>query len=121
MPNKKIIYGVIIIAILAASIYGFSYYRNMPGKFNDFAKCLTANNATMYGTEWCKFCKAQKQMFGKSFEYIDFVDCDRYRQECLSAGANAYPAWKINDEPYSGLQQLERLSALTGCKIEAQT
>ena len=71
----------------------------------------------MYGTNWCPHCKDQKALFGKSFKHIDFVNCDYHMEECLAAGVEGYPTWKINGENYPGTQQLMKLDELSGCKI----
>jgi glutaredoxin len=88
------------------------------GKYDEFAKCLTEKEVKMYGTTWCKYCQMQKGLFGNSFKYINFVDCDKNRQECLEAGVNAYPTWRINGKNYVGLQQLVTLSQLSGCELK---
>jgi thiol-disulfide isomerase/thioredoxin len=33
-----------------------------PGKYDEFAKCLTDNGAKFYGAFWCPHCQAQKKM-----------------------------------------------------------
>src|SRR3989338_746412 len=88
-----------------------------PGKYDSFANCLTEKGATMYGTEWCSHCKNQKADFGKSFKLVNYVDCDRNSQACLSAGVRGYPTWAINGSNYPGEQQLYRLASLTGCEL----
>jgi len=91
---------------------------NKPGKYDSFAQCLTEKGATMYGTEWCSHCQNQKKMFGKSFQYVDYVDCDKYGDECLKNGIRGYPTWIIDGEKYPGEQPLQRLASLTDCKLE---
>ncbi len=88
-----------------------------PRLYDDFAQCLTEKGAVMYGTEWCSHCKIQKAWFGKSFEYVNYVDCDYNGEECLKNGVQGYPTWKINNKLYSGKQPLEKLSSLTGCEL----
>lgn len=88
-----------------------------PGKYDTFAKCLTEKGAAMYGTDWCSHCKNQKKMFGNSFQYVYYVDCDRNQNECLGAGVRGYPTWKIDGENYPGEQQLYRLASLSGCEL----
>lgn len=56
-------------------------------------------------------------MFGKSFQYINYVDCDRYSDECLRNSIRGYPTWIISGEKYPGAQSLGRLSSLSGCSI----
>ena len=89
------------------------------GEFDEFATCLTDNGAIFYGTEWCGFCQQQKAMFGASMENVNFIDCDQNRDTCMSEGITGYPTWKINGQLYPGLQQLTRLSELTGCTLFA--
>jgi len=95
----------------------FTACSNKPGKYDTFATCLFEKGATMYGTEWCSHCQNQKKMFGKSFMYVDYVDCDEDRDECLKQGIKGYPTWIIDGEKYSGEQPLQRLASLTDCKL----
>ncbi len=90
---------------------------NTQDSVNDLARCLTANNVTMYGTEWCGHCKAQKKMFGEGFVLVDYVDCDEDRDKCTAAGVKGYPTWVINGENHPGQQPLEKLAFLSGCEI----
>ncbi len=107
----------IIILIIIGAIYG---YKNItgrviePGQYDEFAQYLTEQGVKMYGTEWCSHCKNQKKLFGNSFQYIDYIDCDRNRKVCTDAGVKGYPAWNINGQNYPGEQSLQRLASLTG-------
>ena len=111
----------IIILLLIGAIYG---YKNItgkettPGQYDEFAKYLTEQGVKMYGTEWCSHCKDQKKLFGDSFQYIDYIDCDKNRNACIDANINGFPTWEINREHYSGKQSLERLASLTGYEGE---
>ena len=89
------------------------------GNFDEFAECITEQGAIFYGTEWCGFCQQQKAMFGASMDYVNFIDCDQNRNTCMSEGIQGYPTWKINGQLYSGVQQMSRLSELTGCALAA--
>jgi glutaredoxin len=82
-------------------------------KVDKFAQYLTSVNATMYGTEWCSHCQNQKKLFGKSFEYINFVDCDWESETCSLKGITGYPTWNINGINYPGEQSFARLAQLT--------
>lgn len=83
-----------------------------------FAKCLTESGAVFYGTNWCPHCTAQKQLFGESLQYIDFVDCDANQAVCVNAGIQGYPTWKLADgTSLVGTQQLSSLASATGCKL----
>ena len=117
-PAKKRLWiWLTIIGVLAS---GFWIYTNStkPGKFDDFAKCLTEKGAIMYGAiEWCKYTQEQAAMFGKSFKYINYQD---YKK---GPNIQVTPTWIINNS-LSGNVRLERvqpfsrLADLTGCKLE---
>ena len=109
---KKII--LVLIGLLMITLVGCS---SSPGELDGFAQCLTEKGATMYGTEWCSHCKNQKEAFGTSFQYVDYVDCDRSKQVCVNAGIKGYPTWVVDGENYPGEQSLEKLSSLSGCSL----
>jgi len=119
MKKNKIIFG----AIIVLCIIGIFFYFNQkdefiePGDYDDFAICLTESGAIIYGTEWCSFCQRQKDLFANSFPYINYVDCDKNPQECSIAQVRGFPTWNINGTNYPGLLSLQRLSEITGCKI----
>ena len=117
-----IIAGVLVLAIGVIVFAVASPTANViagEGEFDEFAQCLTDEGAIFFGTEWCGFCQQQKDMFGPSLQYVDFVDCDENRNTCMQEGIRGYPTWKIDGELYSGVQQMNRLSDLTGCPLEA--
>ena len=115
---KRKILSISIIAILLVVIATYVFLKpNSVGQYDEFAQCLTGKRIKMYGTVWCSYCQKQKDLFGNSFKYIDFVDCDKDKQECLSAGVQGYPTWKINGENYPGLQSLDRLVQLSECEL----
>ena len=109
--NPMIWIGVIVVAVL------FWVILPSPGEYNDFANCVSESGVVMYGTELCSHCRDQKELFGDSFVDINFVDCNKDRDECLGEGVSVYPSWKIDDEIYSGKQSLERLADLSGCEL----
>ena len=84
---------------------------------DSFAQCLTDNDATMYGTEWCSHCQNQKKAFGSSFESVNYVDCDKDRAICEEAGIEGYPTWIIDGKAYPGEQKLETLAMLSECEL----
>ena len=88
-----------------------------PGKYDDFAKCLSEKGVVMYGTETCSFCQQQKQLFEGSFQQLTTIDCNNAPIACANANIKVYPTWRINNTNYDGLQQLTSLSSLTGCEI----
>ncbi len=114
--KTKTIYivGIFIVIVLA---FWIIKQKNTPGKYDDFAKCLTGKGIIMYGTDWCSHCQDQKGLFRKSFKLIDYRNCDLNKEECNSAGVKGYPTWIINDKQYSGTRSLEQLSALSDCEL----
>ena len=115
--SKKIFIILISIAIIVSIIYSVIAYSSKPGQYDAFAKCLTEKGFKMYGADWCPNCKAQKKMFGKSFKYVDYVECTKQKQACSEAKVEGYPTWIYNEEKYVGVQSLSRLGSITDCPL----
>lgn len=82
---------------------------------DDFAKYLTSQGIAMAGTEWCPHCKAQKELFGDSFQYVDYHDCDVDSGWCVAQGVEGYPTWVFpNGQLYPGTRTIEQLKELSG-------
>jgi thiol-disulfide isomerase/thioredoxin len=114
-----IVVAVIVIALVARSISGlFVVPSNGTNYLDDFAKCLTSKGVTMYGAEWCGHCKNQKELFGDSFKYINYVECPNNQDLCKAMGITGYPTWVVNDNLNPGEQTLETLSSLSGCPLK---
>lgn len=111
---KKIISLLLFVFLVGCTTTG-STISTGPGEYDELAKCLTSKGVKMYGTEWCGYCKKQKENFGASFQYVDYVDCDESKDECIEAGIRGYPTWNINGESNPGLKDLETLASLAGC------
>lgn len=67
-------------------------------ELDQLAKCLTTKGAKMYGAYWCPHCADQKETFGQSFRYINYIECDPKGenpnpQACREAAIKAYPTW----------------------------
>jgi hypothetical protein len=62
------------IVVLLAGAYSAGWYRKNH-HYDQFAKCLAAKNAKMYGLYWCPHCLEQKKMFGKSIQYVPYQEC----------------------------------------------
>ena len=107
---------IVIALILLGALYSYKNItkKEIQSQYEDFAKYLTEQGVKMYGTEWCSHCKNQKKLFGNSFQYINYTDCDKDRNECDIAGITGYPTWKINKQNYPGEQSLKRLAELSG-------
>lgn len=90
------------IVIVAWAAYYFLYYSRPVSTLDDFAKCLTAKQAKMYGLSWCPHCADQKEMFGFAFQYVDYVECGiepnhTETEQCKQAGVKNFPTWQFAD------------------------
>ena len=124
--RKKVKRWSIFIAVLLIIFFGVYFYTTLdprPGRYDEFAQCLTESGVKEYGAYWCGNCQKQKQMFGKSFQYIDYTECslpgtEGQNEFCEDAGIENYPTWELPDgSKIEGLISLERLAVLTGCEV----
>ena len=121
---KKILTYSIIIIVIAILIYIPVNNSKKPGKYDDFAKCLTEKDIKMYGAYWCPACAKQKQIFGKSFNLVQYVECgipgDKTKQTeiCNKENIGSYPTWEINGAMYLQVQTFEALSKISGCELQ---
>lgn len=110
--------GVFILAVLfVAKIALTGGPVENPG-LDSFAQCLTDSGLVMYGTEWCSYCKKQKELFGDSFRFVDYVDCDKDGESCTREGIKGFPTWKISGESYPGVKSFDVLGSLSGCELK---
>ena len=120
-PTKQgLLYGAIVILLAAAYYAGWNHKNH---KYDAFAQCLATKQAKMYGLYWCPHCLEQKEMFGKSFQYVPYVECaikgsSEITPECKVAGVKLFPSWQFGiDAPKEGVLSMERLSEKTGCSL----
>ena len=114
--KKRIIIGIIIIiSLIILSNTCITGNCVQESSYDDFAKYLTSEGISMAGTDWCSHCKAQKELFGDSFRYVDFHNCDSERSWCLGNGVEGYPTWIFPDgQLYPGTRSIEQLKELSG-------
>jgi hypothetical protein len=120
--KQKAILLVVILLLLAGGAWLVSK-NSSPGKYDSFAQCLTDSGAKMYGAFWCPHCKAQKEEFGKSWQYVDYVECSTadgngQLKTCTDANITGYPTWEFADgERLEGAVPFTTLAEKTGCQI----
>jgi hypothetical protein len=120
----KLRYVIVIFVILFVGITTVAFLNPAEGKYDEFAKCLSENDVTMYGAYWCPHCNAQKQMFGNSWSQVNYVECSLpnkagQTQECTESGIKSYPTWEFqNSLRIEGEMPLEKISSLSGCNLE---
>jgi len=115
--------GVVLISIIVFKIKGDG--TEAVGKYDSLAKCLAGNGVKMYGAYWCPHCNNQKQMFGKSWKYINYIECSLPNrggqvQICNQAGIKAYPTWEFQDgRRIEGELTFEQIMGYSNCQMEA--
>ena len=108
---------LIIALIIIFSVLTINSYAKKPGKYDDFAKCLTEKGAVIYGNDFCSYTRNQMGFFGKSKKYLSYVKCIDNKELCDSKGVEVTPTWEINGEMYPQVQTFEKLTLLSGCEI----
>src|SRR3989338_5665230 len=73
--KNKLIWVAIIVVIIGIFSYAM-YQDSIPGKYDDFTKCLKDKGAIFYGAFWCPHCQKQKSLFGKSKKYLVVSNVD---------------------------------------------
>jgi hypothetical protein len=125
MEKKWLLVGGVVFVIVILAVVGYFAFGNKTadGKYDSFAKCLTERGVKMYGADWCSHCKNQKEMFGTSFQFVNYVECAQGSGQspaCAAAGIKGYPTWEFKDgSRQAGEVPLEKLSERSGCKLEA--
>ncbi len=121
---KKVTYAItiLVIAVVTIAYYLFSQSASGLGKYDDFAKCITEKGIVVYGAYWCPHCLNQKNIFGSSWKYVDYVECDpkginANLQLCQEKGISGYPTWDIGGRQYAGELTLSSLAKLSGCSL----
>lgn len=106
---------IIILAVLLLVVY-FTYFRGNGdiGPGAETVKCI-ASKSTIYISTGCVACKAQEELFGDNFKYLNIVNCLVEGQKCSQANVTKVPTWFIQGQRIEGVQQIENLINLTGC------
>ena len=118
--RNKLIWGGIVVLFVLAYAAGW-YHTNH--RYDGFAKCLASKQAKMYGLYWCPHCIEQKEMFGKSFQYVPYVECaikgsHDLAPACSAAGVKLFPSWQFGtNPPIEGVFTPQVLSSQTGCSL----
>jgi hypothetical protein len=118
--RKRLIWGGVVVLFVLAYAAGW-YHSNH--RFDGLAKCLAAKQTKMYGLYWCPHCIEQKEMFGKSFQYVPYVECaikgsHDLAPACAAAGVKLFPSWQFGtNPPIEGVFPLQVLGSQTGCSL----
>ncbi len=129
---KKYLYILVGLALLGGIVW-LIVTPGKPGKLDDFAKCINDKGVTFYGAFWCPHCQAQKARFGKSAQYLPYVECStpdsqRQTQVCIEANIATYPTWEFpvgipltstTTSRITGEMELGDLAEKTQCQLPA--
>jgi hypothetical protein len=121
--KKSVLIGAVAI-LLAIGISAWAFVNSQAAskseKIDSLAKCLTSNNAVMFGAYWCSHCQDQKKEFGASWKYVHYVECALPDNEgqtaaCGTANITQYPTWDFNGSRQVGKLDFKTLGELSGC------
>lgn len=122
MKTNQIFYGIGLL-ILLLIVYLVFFSSTPPGYYDEFAQCLSDNGAKLYGTFWCPHCNEQKEAFGDSIQYVNYIECSTPDGQgrttvCVEANVESYPTWEFADgSRVTGVVPLYQLSEKTGCPL----
>jgi hypothetical protein len=124
ISSSVILYGAAILVVIGVVVFAVTKQTgSVDPKVDAFAQCLTDKGAKMYGTWWCPHCKTQKELFGKSFPKINYIECsspgsNEMNKICKDANIEGYPTWEFKDGTrVSGSQRLEDLGKKAECVL----
>lgn len=115
MKTENLFITLFLCSIIILVAFASSGCAEKQGKYDALAQCLSSKNTVMYGTAWCSHCQNQKKSFGTSFQYVNFVDCDKSANTCAEANITGYPTWIVNGIKYEGEQNMYELAKNSGC------
>ncbi|OGY46094.1 MAG: hypothetical protein A3A24_03690 [Candidatus Buchananbacteria bacterium RIFCSPLOWO2_01_FULL_46_12] len=128
MKNQKLIFissialAALVIVVIVVQV--MSSANAGPGQYDSFAQCLKQSGAKMYGAYWCPHCQDQKEMFGPSWQYVDYIECaipggQGQTAVCSQAGIDGYPTWVFGDgSRVAGAMSLSDISQKSNCPLE---
>ena len=122
LKKKHVFYFVLLIVFIGIIFLVYTKAKE-PGKYDNFAKCLTDKGVNFYGAFWCPNCNDQKRLFGKSIKYVNYIECslpDRSGQTqiCVKEDIQGYPTWEFaNKTRVRGVMSINDLSLISECPL----
>lgn len=118
-----IIIGIIAVVLVGGGVGAYRWSQR-PSPLDPFAQCLTQKGVKMYGASWCPHCKKQKDLFGRAFRNVSYIECampgnpQAQTLACRDAKIEGYPTWVFADgSRVSGEQELTDLAQKAGCAL----
>lgn len=121
--HTNLIIGIVVLLGLAGVVWAAIVLPKQPDRLDDFAKCIKDSGATFYGAYWCTHCQAQKADFGRSVQYLPYVECSTPDGQgqlavCAEAKIESYPTWEFKDgSRETGQLPLSLIAEKTGCSL----
>ncbi len=117
-PVLTVLKIVFVVVLLAA---GARFYFGAQQDLEDvtiaeFVNCLNESGVIMYGSGACEYCSMQKQMFGKEFKRLNYVDCSIKTDLCKQNQIIHYPHWQFKEDSLLGLQSFSNLAQMSYCE-----
>lgn len=119
----NLIIGIVVLLGLAGVVWAAIVLPKQPDRLDDFAKCIKDSGAKFYGTFWCPHCQNQKADFGRSIQYVPYIECSTpdgrgQLPVCAEADIDSYPTWEFGDgSRESGQLPLVMIAERTGCSL----
>jgi hypothetical protein len=116
--SKVIIAIIVALALGVLLVFSSNWITKTTGygvlEESEYAltQCLTNMGAKMFGSVGAE-TESQKEIFGDSFRYVDYVECGDGASDC--DGLSDLPAWSINGQIHYGVQSEDNLKILAGC------
>lgn len=103
--QKTFIISIIVVIIVVVGLGVLLNRPAGPSKYQDFAKTLVADGATMYGAFWCPHCQAQEKGFALSRQDMEsmglYRECSNADQSptqiCTDQKVEYFPTWYFRD------------------------
>jgi hypothetical protein len=123
MKISKFTIIAILFVLIVAGAAAVNILTSKSLATKEFAQCIAASGAKMYGAYWCTHCQDQKAMFGDSWQYTNYIECgvvnsNGQTEVCRAAGVTSYPTWDFNGTRVLGTLTLAQLSTRTGCILK---
>lgn len=123
MKSSTITFTLSLVIIIAGVLLAI-FLSNKPSQYTAFAQCVADSGAVFYGSATCPHCIEQKRDVGNAAKLLPYVECNpqfgspEEVAQCEEAGVQAVPHWTSPaGDVFTGRQQLEVLSAMTGCEL----
>lgn len=107
----------LILVLIVLSVNNYLKNSQAPGKYDNFAKCLTEKGVVIYGNDFCQYTTKQLNFFGKSKKYLNYIKCIENEALCDEKGVKITPTWEINGKTYPQVQTFEALAGYSECEL----